>query len=130
MHKDELPDRGRQASAEIAEAQNTDAEPNGADDAVTVGDLAGNDAAEPKTQHRHGEGERGGATRGGELALHRRQRDHNRPHADAAERADQHGYDQPYPGSARVRDESSRLRQRLRRISHNARTSAALPRGS
>ena len=45
MHQDELPDRRRHPGADIAEAENADADPDRGDDAVTVGDLAGQHAA-------------------------------------------------------------------------------------
>ncbi|MFN5672465.1 MAG: hypothetical protein ACK47P_35180, partial [Bradyrhizobium sp.] len=51
----------------------------------------GNDLAETETEHHHREGERGGSEGRTEVGLHHRQRHHDRPHADAAERADHHG---------------------------------------
>ena len=45
-------------------------------------------AAEAEAEHGQGEGERHGAARGAEFGLHGRQHHHDRPHADAADRAD------------------------------------------
>ena len=95
MHQDELPDRGRHPRDDIAQAQNADAEPDRGDDAVAVGDLAGQHRAGTEPEHHQRKGQRGGAAARGEFGLHHRKRDHHRPHADAAERADQHGHGKP-----------------------------------
>jgi hypothetical protein len=56
---------GNPAGADIAEAENADAEPDRGDDAVTVGDFSGEHAAE--TEHDHGEGQRRRPAAGAEL---------------------------------------------------------------
>ena len=121
MHQDELPDRRRHPRDDIAEAQNADAEPDRGDDAVAVGDLAGQHAAGAESQHHHGEGQRGGAAAGGELGLHHRKRHHHRPHADAAERADQHGHGKPDPCPTRIGNEQAGISGEFRRNCHGGR---------
>jgi hypothetical protein len=121
MHEDELPDRGRHARDDIAESQNADAEPDRGDDAVAVGDLAGQHAAGTEAEHQKCKRQRGGAAAGGKLALHRRQRHHHRPHSDAAERADQHGDGKPNPRPARVGNKQVGISDELGRNCHGGR---------
>ena len=121
MHQDELPDRGRHSRDDIAQAQNADAEPDGGDDAVAVGDLAGQHRAGAESEHDHRERQRGGAAARGELGLHHGKCDHHRPHADAAERADQHGHGKPDPCPARVGNEQVGISGELRRNCHGGR---------
>ena len=121
MHQDELPDRGRHSRDDIAQAQNADAEPDGGDDAVAVGDLAGQHRAGTESEHDHRECQRGGAAARGELGLHHGKCHHHRPHADAAERADQHGHGKPGPCPARVGNEQVGIAGEFRRNGHGAR---------
>jgi hypothetical protein len=92
MHRNELPDRRRQACADVTEPENADPEPDRGDDAVAIGDLSGQHAAGTEAEHDQGKGQRRGATGRGELRLDHRQRHHHRPHPDAAERTDQHSH--------------------------------------
>ena len=121
MHQDELPDRRGQPGADIAQAQNADADADRGNDAVTVGDFTGDHLAQTETKHDHGEGERRRAPVGAELGLDHGKRDHHRPHADATERADQDCDDKPGPGSARVWNEQFGLMGDLRRNIHGGR---------
>ena len=56
----------------------------------------------PKPEHGQGKGQRHRAAGGAEFGLHHRQHHHDRPHADAADRADQQRKREPHPGLARV----------------------------
>ena len=120
MDQDELPDRRRHPRADIAQAENADAEPDRGDDAVAVGDLAGQHAAGTESEHDERERQRGGAPGRAEVALDHRQGNHHRPHADAAERADQHGHGKPGPCPARVGNEQTGISGKFRRNYHGA----------
>ena len=121
MQQDVLPDRRRQPGADIAKAEKTDADADGGDDAVAVADLAGHDLADAETKHHQREGERGGAARHAEFGLDGGQRHHDRPHADTAERADQHGYGKPDPCPARIGNEQRRMSAEINGSVHGAR---------
>ena len=109
MHQNELPHAGRTTRADIAERHQANAHPDRGDDAKTVGQFSGHDAAETETNHPKGEGQRGRAPGRGKFALHHRQRHHHRPHADAADRSDQEGKRKPHPRLTGVRDEAGRI---------------------
>ena len=99
--------------------------PDRGDDAVTVGDLAGQHAAGAKTQHHHGEGQRRGAPGHAEIGLHHRQHDHDRPHPDAAERADQDRDRKPGPCPARIGNEQFGISGEWSRNIHGGRNLSA-----
>ena len=121
MHQDELPDRRRHPGADIAEAEDADAEPDRGDDAVAVADLAGQHAAGAEAEHHKGKGQRGRSAGGAEFGLHHGQGHYHRPHADAAERADDHGHGKPEPRPARVGNEQVGISGERRRNIHGAR---------
>ncbi len=105
MHRDELPQRAGKAGGHIGRTQENDAERYRRHDAEAIGDLAGGDAAEPETEHGERKGQRHRAARRPEFGLDRGEHDHDRPHADAADRADHKRQREPHPGLGRVRNE-------------------------
>ena len=98
----EHPDVRRIAGADVADRKQHRAEDRREDDAVTIRKPAHDDAAEREADHRHRVGERGGVAQDAEVGLHRRQRDHVRPHADAADGAEHQRDEQAYPGVSGV----------------------------
>jgi len=74
----------------------------GDDDAAAIDQPARHDAAGEEAQHVHGVGEGDVGAADAEIGLHRRQRDGQAPHADAADRAQGHAGGQPPPGVARI----------------------------
>jgi hypothetical protein len=70
--------------------------------AAAVGEPAHEDAAGPEAEHQQGVGQRGLGARDAEVGLHGRQRDDERPHADAADGADQPGAGETPPRMGRV----------------------------
>jgi hypothetical protein len=118
MHQDELPDRRGHPRADISQAQNADTEPDRDDDAVAVGDLAGQYAAGTESEHHERKGQRSGAAARAELGLDHGKCDHHRPHADAAERADQHGHGKAGPCPTRIGNEQLGISGEFRRNCH------------
>ena len=125
MDRDELPERASTARRRYRPAPESRCR---APIAVTMPKrsviLPVSDAAEAEAEHREGKGQRDRAAGGAELGLHHRQHNHDRPHADAADRADQHGQRKPHPGLTRVGNEGGwicwmdwrgRARRQLRR---------------
>jgi hypothetical protein len=88
MHERELPQRAGMTGADITEAEQERGAEQGKQDAEAVDQAP--DQHAPRAEAHHGErvGQRGIGARDGEVRLHRRQRDHEGPHADAADGAD------------------------------------------
>ena len=97
MHQRELPRVGAQRGPQIAAAEAERAEHQRPDDAEAVGHAADDDAAQRETDHGKRIGQRGIGPGDVELRLDGRQRDDDRPHADAADRADHDGGGEPEP---------------------------------
>ena len=98
----ELPRRRRHPAQEIAEAHRERAADEGDANAEVIGEPAGEDRAEREPDHQHRVGQRGFAAGDAEIGLDRRQHHHERPHAHAADRADQRADGKPQPGIARI----------------------------
>jgi hypothetical protein len=98
VHERQLPNVLAKCGGDIGEAEQERAEDEGADDAVAVHQSADGNGAGGKPQHANGIGERGVGPGNPEIGRNDRQLHHERPHADAAERAEQHGNEQPKPG--------------------------------
>ena len=81
-----LPERRRRGRGGVAERHRDGPADHRHHDAEAIGQPAHRDAAEAEPDHRQRVGERRVAARDAELGLHRRQRDDDRPHADAADR--------------------------------------------
>ena len=97
-----LPQGLRIPGGHVADAEHDSAEHDRGDHAETVGEAAHQHAASGKAEHRQGERQRGGAAIDGELHLRRGQRNHDRPHTNPAQRAQQHRGSQAQPGISRV----------------------------
>ena len=125
----ELPDARRVGGAEKAEREHQRAADNRHHNAEAVGELAVEHAADRKADHRQRIGQRRVGARHAEFRLHGRQRDHERPHADAADRAEheRNGEAQPGVGGFR-RVESLAVDARLVLGVHGRRTFVAQPR--
>ena len=85
----ELPVVGSLARGGEADPQQDGSERDRGDDAHSVGEPAHDRAAEHESQHHRGVGERRIRPINPEIGLDRRQHDGNRPHGDAADRAEQ-----------------------------------------
>ena len=94
---------GRQARRNECEAQHQRAGDDGADDAEAVDQPADGHGADTETEHRQRVRQGGIGARHAEVGLHRRQRHHVGPHADAADGAEQHRREQPQPGVSGLR---------------------------
>ena len=94
---------GREARGDEADAQQERAGDDGADDAEAVDQPADGDGADAEADHGQRVGQRGIGARHAEVGLHRRQRHHIGPHADAADGAEQHRHQQPQPGVGGLR---------------------------
>ena len=73
------------------------------DDSEPINQPTDEHGATAESQHCQGIGQRRVRARDIEFSLHRRQCHHHRPHADAADRADQNRCDQTHPGIRRTR---------------------------
>ena len=87
-----------EADGEIAEPERDGPERQRHGNAEAVGEPAHQHAAAGKADHGQRVGQRGVGAGDAEVGLDGRQRHHHRPHADAADGAEQHGHDQPQPG--------------------------------
>ena len=103
--EDELPQRGRKPGQHIGARQEGDADGHRRDDAEPVGDPADDDAAEAEAEEDHGGGKRNRAAGGRKFLLHDRHHHHHRPHADRADRGDQHRQRQAAARPGASRDE-------------------------
>src|SRR5262245_25671638 len=101
MGEGDEPQARRPAGREIPgrECQNAEAQGNG--DSVAIGETTHEDAAARETYHHHREWKRRVGSRDAKFGLDGRQCDHDRPHADARERADCEGDDKTQPGVRR-----------------------------
>ena len=97
LRQRELPDVGGERREQIAGDQRDHADQQRTHDAEPVGEAAHHDAAGAEADHGQRERQRGVAARNAEVGLHRGQRDHSRPHADAADRAERERGPQPPP---------------------------------
>ena len=97
-----LRQRSRPRRARVARREGERAEDHGHDDAVAVGELAHDDAADAEADHRQRVRERCVRARDAELRLHRRQRHHHRPHAHAADGGQHEADHEPVPRIAGV----------------------------
>ena len=98
MRERDLPERGRQPDRDIAEAERQRPEHQRHGDAEAVGEPAHEHAAAGEAEHGERVGQRGIGAVDAELGLDGRQRHHHRPHADAADGAEQHGDAEAQPG--------------------------------
>ena len=96
---------GASPASDVAGAERDACAPmSGTHDAEAVGEPAHQDAAEAEADHGQRVGERRDAAGDAELRLHGRQRDDDRPHADAAERRHRQRRDEAPPGGGAVDD--------------------------
>ena len=86
------------ADGEIAEAERDRPERQWHGDAEAVGEPAHHHAAAGKADHGERIGQRCVGAGDAEIGLDGGQRHHHRPHADAADGAEQHGHAQAQPG--------------------------------
>ncbi len=84
-------------NCEIAEAETGRPDRQWRGNAEAIGEPPHQDAAAGKADHAQGERQRGLAASDAEIGLDRRQRHHDRPHADTADGAQQHGHAEPHP---------------------------------
>ena len=94
--------RRRQRREDKSEGQPEGAQDRSDDHATPVHDPSDNDATREESHHVHGVGERDVGATDAEIGLHSRDRHGQRPHADAADRAQGHAGGQPPPGVARI----------------------------
>ena len=73
-------------------------------DAKAIGQPSHQHAAAGKAEHDHGEGQGCVGAADAKIGLDRRQRHHDRPHADAADGGERHRHQQAQPCSRRVND--------------------------
>ena len=102
MHDVELPERLGITCSNIAKKNSNDADGDRRHDAEAIRQPPHQHAANAEAHHGAGEGERRGPARGMKLELDDGNDHDNRPHADAAERADNQGDAQPHPRRVRV----------------------------
>jgi hypothetical protein len=102
LRRQELPQGGRLRRRDVADRHHHPGQDHRHGDAETVGQTAHQHAAGGEADHGGGVGQRGVAAADPELGLDRRQRDHHRPQADAADRAERERGGQPQPGLAAV----------------------------
>ena len=93
-----LPERGRLADRQIAEAERQGPERQRHGDPEAVGEPAHEHAAAGEAEHGERVGQRGIGAGDAEIGLDGGQGDHHRPHADPADGAEQHGDGQAQPG--------------------------------
>src|SRR5215813_4584845 len=109
----ELPDVCREPGQHVAAAEHERAAGGRGGDAAAVGEPAHHHAPEAEADHGERERQRCFAARDAEARLHRRQRHHERPHADAADRANDERDREPQPGVGRL---DSRARAHARSL--------------
>ena len=96
----------------VTGAQDQRAKKDRHNNAETISEPAHDDAADAEPEHRQRKWKRSLAARDAEIGLHCRQRDHERPHADAADGAEQKRHGKPRPGVVGI-DPACRLRPGL-----------------
>ena len=93
-----LPQAAGLANDDVAGADEQGADHHGERGAETIGEPAGENAAAGEAEHGQRIGHRCCGAVDAEFGLHRRQRHHHRPHADAADGRQRHRHGKPQPG--------------------------------